>query len=232
MKKLLSLLLCLMTILSLSACTYNAPEGYSKSTHSYEEVLKFAKSIDQNAIVSESYTDIDLKNGDSYREYLAVINGIECHVSSVPTLVSNEGIFASEFPRQYYRIDTDYDYLILQQIISEKQPEWTLNTNSYSYDNFLIFITTGKTEELSDEELDIVFQHIDVINSAYSSFNIRKELCFCLPSPSESYDADGIFVMKNSYSYMRDFSKNGKAEFIARYHENWALLDSDLPIRN
>ena len=145
MRKLLSLILCFMTILSFSSCSYNPPEGYSKSKHGYEEILKYAKDIDPNATVSENYTDTELSN-EYRREYPAIINGIECHVSSISTLLSNDGIFAGEFPQTYYRIDTDYDYLILQQIIAEKQPEWTLTADSYSYDFFLIYITTGKTE--------------------------------------------------------------------------------------
>ncbi len=225
MKKLLALILCFMTILSFSSCSYNPPEGYSKSIHSYEEILKYAKGIDPNATVSENYTDTE-QCGESCREYPAIINGIECHVSSVSVLLSNDGIFAGEFPMGYYRLDTDYDYLTLQQIVAEKQPEWTLTANSYSYDCFLIFIATGKTEELSDEELNLVFQHIDAIRSSYNSFNVRKRLCFGLPSPSESYNADGKLVV-NDYTYFQDCTES-QTEFVARYRENWSLLNSNM----
>ena len=227
MKKLLALILCLIAVLSFSACSYNPPEGYSKSKHEYEDILKYAKEIDPNATVSENYTDIEQPNR-SRREYPAVINGTECHVASVSTLVSNDGIFAGEFPQTYYRIDTDYDYLILQQVIAENQFEWTIPTSSYGNgDSFLILINMDTTEELSDEELDLILHDIDLVHSSYNLFNVRKTLVFGLPSPIPHYE-NGELVVKDSYSYLQDFSEEGRAEFIARYRKNWSLLSSNL----
>ena len=95
MKKVLSLFVCVILILCLSACTYNPPDGYTEEHHTYEEILKFAKGIDPNATVSKEYTDttIDAWNR-KFREYPAIINGIECHVSSVGDMVWNEGFLA------------------------------------------------------------------------------------------------------------------------------------------
>ena len=227
MKKLLALILCLIAVLSFSACSYNPPEGYSKSKHEYEEILKYAKEIDPDATVSENYTDTE-QPYRSRREHPAVINGIECHVASVSVLVSNDGIFAGEFPQTYYRIDTDYDYLILQQVIEKNQPEWTMPKYSYpDSDFFMILINTEKNEELSDEELDLVLQDIDAVHSLYNSFNVRKALMFGLPSPIPHYE-NGELVVKDNYSYLNDFTQEGRAEFIARYRKNWSLLSSNL----
>ena len=124
MKKVISLFLCVILILCLSACTYNPPDGYAEEHHTYEEILEFAKTIDPNATVSTEYVDTTIEDWKrNFREYPATINGIECHVASVGKMVWNEGFLAGEFARQYYIIDTDYDYLILQKILSEKQPE-------------------------------------------------------------------------------------------------------------
>ena len=39
----------------------------------------------------------------------------------------NEGFAAGEFARVYYVLDTDYDYYLLKQIMSDKQPDWSLD---------------------------------------------------------------------------------------------------------
>ena len=124
MKKALSVFFLLMFILCLNGCTYNPPEGYTQKHHTYEEILAFAKSIDPNATVSEEYTDTTIDDlNRNFREYPAVINGVECHVSSVGGMIWNSGFLAGEFARQYYAIDTDYDYFVLKQIVAEQNPD-------------------------------------------------------------------------------------------------------------
>ncbi len=87
LKRVLSILLCLAVILCLSGCVYHPPAGWTKSHHSYEEVLAFAKSIDANAVVDKEYTDSGMAGSyDYYREWNAVINGVPCHVASVSYL--------------------------------------------------------------------------------------------------------------------------------------------------
>ena len=111
----------------LLSCTYDPPEGYTQEHHTYDEILAFAKSLDPDAVVSSDYTDttIDAWNRN-FREWDAEINGIECHVSSVGGMVWNSGFLAGEFAKQYYGIDTDYDYYLLQKIVSENQPDWRM----------------------------------------------------------------------------------------------------------
>jgi len=82
--------------------------------------LAFAKSIDPNATVAEEYTDTLDEYEREYREWEAIINGVECHVSSVSDLVWNDGMAAGEFTKAYYRIDTDYDYTVMKNIVSDQ----------------------------------------------------------------------------------------------------------------
>ena len=239
MKKVLSLFLCVILILCLPACTYNPPDGYTEEHHTYEEILKFAKGIDPNATVSKEYTDttIDAWNR-KFREYPAIINGIECHVSSVGDMVWNEGFLAGEFARQYYVIDTDYDYLMLKQIVADNQPQWTMRNDDistrYNWNNIVsVYITPSKSEQLSDEELNIVWKQAKEIYTAYNNLPIRKSILFCLPAPGKSFNYNGEgkeFVRRNAYVYIEEFSENDKLKLINRYHEAWALLESDLPI--
>lgn len=131
MKKILLIFWTLVLILCLTACTYNPPEGYTEEHHTYEEILVFAQSVDPNAKASEKYTDTTVDDWNrSFREYPAVINGVECHVSSVGDNVWNSGFIAGEFTKQYYVIDTDYDYLVLKQIVSEQKPDWSISEDT------------------------------------------------------------------------------------------------------
>jgi len=126
MKKTLSVLLCIIFILCLSGCTYDPPDGWTKIHHTYAEVLSFARTIDPNATVSEEYNDTVDEYDWEFREWDAIINGVECHMASVSDWVWNSGFLAGEFVKTYYRIDTDYDYLLLQEIVSGKQPNWDM----------------------------------------------------------------------------------------------------------
>ena len=96
MKTVLAVLLLTLMTLCLTACIYNPPEGLTKNPHTYKEILTFAKSIDPNATVSEEYTDILDEYNWPYREWEAVINGVNCYLQvfltgygmKVPWLVS------------------------------------------------------------------------------------------------------------------------------------------------
>lgn len=237
MKKALSVFFLLMFILCLNGCTYNPPEGYTEKHHTYEEILSFAKSIDPNATVSEDYTDTTIDDWNrNFREYPAVINGVECHVSSVGDMVWNSGFLAGEFARQYYVIDTDYDYLALKQIVAEHNPDWRISEdtlgNRYNWNNIIsIYMEPDCTEQLEDEKLDAVLEQANEIYSAYHNLPIRKELYFWLPAPGKAYNSEYENIVKrNSKVLLEHFTEEDKLAFIEKYHEAWALLDSGLPI--
>ena len=63
-------LLAALILLSATSCTYNPPYGYTEKHHSYEEILEFARSIDPNVTVSETYTDIQIDDWNrNFREW-------------------------------------------------------------------------------------------------------------------------------------------------------------------
>ena len=242
MKKALSVILLLIFIFCLNACTYNPPDGYTEKHHTYEEILAFAKSIDPNATASEEYKDTTIDDWNrNFREYPAVINGIECHVSSVGDMVWNSGFLGGEFPRQYYVIDTDYDYLVLKQIVVEQNPDWDISEDTlghrYNWNDVLcVYMEPNCTEQLTDEELEAVLEQAKAVYSAYHELPIRKTLSFQLPAPSEAYiwveyEYERI-VKRNSSVWLVHFEEEDKLAFIDKYHEAWALLDSDLPIHD
>lgn len=228
------LLTVILAALMLSGCTYNPPEGYTKDHHTYEEVLAFAQSIDPNATVSEDYTDTTIDDWDrSFREWPAVIHGIECHVSSVGDMVWNEGFAGGEFARQYFYIDTDYDYLLLEQIVREKQPDWGMEyddlSSRYNWNHVLVVQTSYSNErQLTDEELETAWQAAQEIHEEYSKYPVRKQDRFDVPAPGEFYSpATEEFIIKMSTASIRDFSQEGKDEFFKEYHERWALTESE-----
>lgn len=239
MKKLIPLILCLAILLCLPACTYSPPEGYTKEHHTYEEILEFARSLDPNAVVSEEYTDTTIEEGNrKFREYPAVIHGIECHVSSVGDMVWNDGFLAGEFARQYFVIDTDYDYLLLKQILSEKQPHWSMRyddiSSRYNWNDVVsVLISANHPEQLTDPELEIIWQQAKEIYEIYQTSPVRKTIYFTLPAPRKYYNHHGegeYFINRNANVIFDSFSENDKTAFFSKYHESWALLESGLPV--
>lgn len=227
------LCLSVLLLLSIFSCVYNPPEGYTEEHHTYEEIFAFAKSLDPNAVVSESYTDTKIDDWNrNFREWDAVINGIACHVSSVGATVWDA---TGEFAKQYYVIDTDYDYLVLQKIVSEKQPDWEMEASGfgsrYNRDGKL-FVNTSYmgTEKLSDEELEDAWAKAYEIYQQYHSYPVRKEAYFSLSAPAIYVNNDGSKLVKITVDSMHDFSDDGKAAFFEIYAESWALLDSGLPV--
>ena len=223
---LVSLLLCIL--LSLTACI--PPEGYTREHHTYEEIVAFAKEIDPNAVVSETFTDTVRPIGtgnwkDEYREWNTVIHGIECHIASCL-------VYVGEFMVPYYVIDTDYDYYLLKGILSEQQPEWSLRDDNhrtrYQVHNLLSVDTpfAEAKEELSTEVLEQLWSDAYEIHTAYNANPIRKELRFVISVPYNHYDE----YIKMSSTWFFDFTEQGKHAFFARYAECWNLLESGLPV--
>ena len=237
-KKILLCTFTLLIIISTSSCTYYPPVGYMKEHHTYEEILAFAQSLDPNATVLEEYTDTTIKDWNrNFREWDAVINGIECHVSRVGDMVWNSGILAGEFAKQYYVIDTDYDYLVLQKIVLEKQPNWKMKYTDigsiYNWNNLLSVQTPyAENKRLSADELESAWEEAFEIYQEYTSYPVRKEAWFPVSIPIIVSNSKG----ENEYiTYtilvMRDFSTEGKATFFKEYEEAWNLINSGLPIK-
>ena len=240
MKKKISVFLCLIVILCLSACSYHPPEGWTKKHHTYDEVFAYARSIDPNAVVAEEYSDCEDQNGWVFREWDAEINGVDCHVSSVSDWVSSEGFGAGEFGKTYYRIDTDYDYTILNRILSEHYPDWEKSHTDAGvpyekyYDPISVKLTLPEYRKLNDAELEQVWQTVCSITEEYEATAVNKKLLFRIPSPVKgwNYSSEEYYVSKDGGTFIKELTEEEKKRFLQEYQENWSLLESGLPIQD
>ena len=227
-----------------TSCTYNPPEGATRKHHSYAEILKYAQEIDENAVVDTQYTDTIYSDHlrDKYREWDAVINGVSCHVSSVPMLVWNEGFAGGEFCRDYFFISTDYDYYLLKSVVDANYPDWTAALGEEVYQRYVsdpryedrqyIEFTDLKKEKLSYDELKEIWDVAEEIQTEYQESAIVKSLYILLYTPVVYSTATGEnkHIRINPYSY--EIGDGLNEEIYANYVEKWELLNSDLPIRD
>ena len=234
-----SVFLCLVFITSLSGCTYNVPKGYTNKHHSYEEVLSFARSIDPDAAVTNRPTDSQDQYSWKFREWDAVINGVSCHVASVAELIENKGFAEGSFVKVYYRIATDYDYVVLNNLLNEKYPDWSVDNDSrsrYHQNDKTIFVRLKLTEYrmLSDDELEQVWQTASQISEEYAKYSIDTKAGFSVPSPEKRFDeVSGEYYVRNeSFTHITGFTPQEKEEFLQKYTDNWALVDTALPDGN
>lgn len=239
MKKALSLIMCLIIVFCLSACIYYVPpEGWTKKHHTYEDVLEYAQSFDPGAIVSKEHTDTVDENNWEFREWDAEIKGMTCHVASVSDWVWNRGLAAGEFQKVYYRMDTDFDNTVMHKILSEEYPDWKTDMDLWSRyhinDNEIIVeLVQAEFRMLDDAEIEQIWQTAFHINEEYEKNSISKKAVFDILSPGSYWNHHGEqkeYVKKDSFIRIEDFSEQGKKEFLQEYHEDWALLESGLPV--
>jgi len=188
--------------------------------------------VDPDATVSDEYTDTADEYNWQYREWRAVINGVNCHVSSVSDWVWNEGFFAGEFTKDYYRIDTDYDYTVIQKILADNYPEWKCEEtmrSKYHNKTMYIHLMMPEIKMLSDAELKQVWQTVCEINEEYEKLAIGRETGFAIPAPGKYWSGNNeeeYFVKTDSQVYITDFTEEGKKTFWQEYKEAWELLES------
>ena len=237
MKKSIFILFVLLTVL-FAGCYYNVPEGYTLKHHTYEDALAYARTLDPNATVSEQYTDLTDEWDYKYRQWPAVIMGVECHVASVTRMVWNDGFGAGEFTKPYYAMDTDYDYLIMQQLIRQNHPEWIMSHTTifgmyHKKDLVSVDIPTAMDHPLTDEALEIIWQAASDINNQYREYPVHKEAWFSVHAPLEFTDRETgeNYIALDHGIIINDFTEEGKAAFFEKYHTRWALLETDIPVR-
>ena len=157
----------------LSGCKYEPPEGYTKNHHTYNDLLEYAKSIDPNASVTDDPKDVNDEYW-IYRVYPAVINGIECNVVSRSDVVYDSTW--GEFGKKYYKMDTDYDYYIVNELLSKYPDLGTLKDDSEStrFQVNDILYTTITENEMSSEKLESLFKEYVSINEELEEYPIHK----------------------------------------------------------
>ena len=162
----------------LSGCSYDVPEGYKKELHSYEEAVEYAKEIDPDATVSAECEETELQTV-KFRVWPAVIEGRECSVCSMGANVYNNGWAAGEFPIRYYRLDTDYDYYIISEILKshpdleQKDKEVSL-WNRFEQSNQITSVIYR--DEIASESFDALWEEYLQISEEIERYPVHKRL--------------------------------------------------------
>ena len=236
MKRIYLIFVMLFILMFITSCSYNPPVGATEKHHTYEEVLEYAKKLDPNAIVNDEYEDTKLDNvaADEYREWNAIINGIECHVASTPIIVMNEGVAGGEFGKKYFIIDSDYNFYLLKSIIENSYPEFIILEEDISnryYDSINLILANNDKDQLTQIELDDVWNKTYAIYQEYVLNSTSNKLSIRLYSPTVLCSNDGsnkhVEIKLNYYSINKDITKE---DFINKYMNDWDNLNLGIPV--
>ena len=174
--KILFSIIIVLVLTCFSGCTYNPPAGYTKEHHSREELATYARTIDPDATVGEMVEDTKEESRE-YRVYSAAINGMECHVASISQSVYNEGLFAGEFAKTYYRMDTDYDYYVIRDVLYD-HPELGMVDNEtltlrFQPRDIITSITT--VDDMTGSKLDFLFEAYLDMDQVLREYPLHKK---------------------------------------------------------
>ena len=169
----------------LSGCGYKPPEGYTKKNHTYEELVVFAKSIDSDATVSDNPKDFE-EDHRTYRVYPAVINGKECNVASTSRAIYDS---SGESSKTYYRMDTDYDYYVICDVVEEYPDLGIVVDDSVSNRFHANDVISSEIEvsEISSQKLDELFEEYQKCCSELKGFSLRKKYWLQISINGKSY---------------------------------------------
>lgn len=169
-----ALLMAVLVAMTLSGCTYDVPEGYTNKHHTYADAVEYAKKIDPEATVSEDYKDIN-ENYRDYRIWSAVINGRECSVASIQVNIYNQGWAAGEFSKRFYRMDTDYDYFVINDVLKEHpdlgQVESALADRFEQNDHLYGVI---KLDGITEDKLIDLWEEHNEVNKELAKYGLHK----------------------------------------------------------
>lgn len=160
--------------LMLTGCRYDVPEGYTSKHHTYAEAVEYAKNIDPDATVSEDSKDIN-ENYRDYRIWPAVINGKECSVASISVNIYNQGWAAGEFSKRYYRMDTDYDYFVINDVLKEYPDLGQVESNlqdRYEQNDHLYGVIT--LDGITEDKLVELWDEHNKVNKELAKYGLHK----------------------------------------------------------
>ena len=165
--------LLLIPVFVLSGCKYNTPEGYSEKHHPYEELVEYAKSIDPDATVTDDPETVN----ELYREfkiYPAVIKGVNCSVASASRSVYDSTW--GEFAKTFYRMDTDYDYYIIRDVVAKYPILGVICDDSVTHRFHLndIVYTEITADSLTEQDLDTIFEEYTKCCKELEGYDLRK----------------------------------------------------------
>lgn len=232
MKRIYLIFVMLFILMFITSCSYNPPVGATEKHHTYEEVLEYAKKLDSTAIVNDEYKDTKLENvmADEYREWNAIINGIECHVASTPIILLNDGIAGGEFGKKYFVLNTDYNFYLLKSIIESKYLDFTIVEDDIAdrYNDYICFTTLKNNEsQLTVDELNFL---LSTARSIYEEYKLKategKYISIGLYSPTVLCSADGSNKhIEIRIEYYTINSETTNEAIIDKYLKNWKKLN-------
>jgi len=232
MKKIYLIFVMLFMLMFITSCSYNPPVGATEKHHTYEEVLEYAKKLDSTAIVNDEYKDTKLENvtADEYREWNAIINGIECHVASTPIVLLNDGIAGGEFGKKYFVLNTDYNFYLLKLIIESKYLDFTIVEDDIAdrYNDYICFTYLKNNEnQLTVDELNFL---LSTARSIYEEYKLKategKNISIGLYSPTVLCSADGSNKhIEIRMEYYTINSETTNEAIIDKYLKNWKKLN-------
>lgn len=204
----------------LTGCVYDVPEGCTPEHHSYEDALGYARSIDPAAAVVAGHEDLVDEYGRQYREWDAIINGLDCHVCSAHHPVYDS---TGEFSRIYYSMRTDHDYLLMDLLLQDGYEGWEQKKGVlhryHSSGELYVYLPAPADEALSDEALRALWEQVLTLQAAYARQAIQKPVIFCVPAPRR-FSAESVNM---TYLYFSDYTEEAWAGYLAEYHERWQL---------
>lgn len=205
-KRIIALIAIALLLLSLLSCSYKVPKGYTRAHHPYERALMLAREMDPDARVKSTPADLTDGYGYKYREWSAVIKGVNCSVASCARLVFGKGLVGSKTASIYYELDTDYGYIRLTQILSQNAPEWSMKytgvAGRYPIDKiYTVEISPPHEGVLSRDELLTIWETAKNIYDVYEREGTDKKIKFVLSAPDDS----DIYITDPSDSVVESF---------------------------
>lgn len=173
-KRICLLFAVILFIILLTGCGYKPPEGYTKKNHTYEELVGYAKSIDPDSTVSDNPKDVE-ENHRTYRIYPAVINGKDCSVASTSREIYDDSL--GEFSKTYYRMDTDYDYYVICDVLGKYPALGTVMDDSVSNRFHVNDVISSEIDvsDISSQKLDELFGEYRNCCLELEGFSLRKK---------------------------------------------------------
>lgn len=220
MKKICLTVAIIALTLLLTGCVYDVPEGCTPEHHSYEDALNHARSIDSAATVDANHVDLVDEYGYQYREWPAVINGLDCHVCSAHHPVYDR---TGEFRRFYYSMRTDHDYQLMNLLLQDgyegwEQREGVLHRYHTSGDLY-VYLPALADEPLSDEALRVLWERAETLQATYAQRAIQKPVIFCVPAPRRFSETS----VGMTHLYFEAYTEEAWADYLAEYRERWQL---------
>ncbi len=184
-------------------------EKYSTETHNLKQIEDYADKRFSNTndytFTSKVETSKDEYNKD-YKEWSIEVDGVKCHVASIETSVLDG--FAGEFGHTYYRLDTDYDNIVIKGLIDNKYYMWNTNVDDiserYNRNDLVSIDYDYPLDTYSDGEIDNIVSEMKQIYQDAKNMNVEKEIYYCFNKGDNRIIVTGDELLENNTEKMYD----------------------------